>query len=63
MTRDSVVAPRKQRSLATTLGAQVIEAPLDHLEVVNPRFRAPLLEALAAVGAGDSASVRRASVR
>jgi 3-oxoadipate enol-lactonase len=62
MTRDTVVAPRKQRSLAATLGAQVIEVPLDHLEVVKPEFGPPLLAALKALATGASAGVERASV-
>jgi hypothetical protein len=53
-TRDTVVSPRKQRILAAALGAQVIEVPIDHLEVTKPEFAHPLLEALAAVAPGES---------
>lgn len=58
-TRDTVVSPRKQRSLAAALGAQVIEAPIDHLDVIKPKFAQPLLQALAGVAPGESV---RASV-
>jgi 3-oxoadipate enol-lactonase len=51
--RDAAVAPRKQRELAAALGAQVFEAPIDHLEITaNPdAYNPALLQALAAVGA------------
>ncbi|HWF26314.1 MAG TPA: hypothetical protein VG275_12740 [Solirubrobacteraceae bacterium] len=48
-TRDSVVVPRKQRSLAAQLGARVVEAPIEHLEVIGRKFNAPLLAAIDAV--------------
>jgi pimeloyl-ACP methyl ester carboxylesterase len=57
-TRDSAVAPRKQRELAEALGAQVFEADIDHLEVTTraAEFNPPLLSAVAAVGAPRSAA-------
>jgi pimeloyl-ACP methyl ester carboxylesterase len=50
--RDRAVPPRKQRELATALGAHVFEAPIDHLDVTtNGKVYNPiLLQALAAVG-------------
>jgi 3-oxoadipate enol-lactonase len=59
-TKDTLVAPRKQRSLAAALGAQVLEAPINHLEITRPQFNAALLHALEAVGAGLLAPVERA---
>jgi 3-oxoadipate enol-lactonase len=61
-TRDTVVSPRKQRSLAATLGAQVLEAPIDHLEITRPQFNSVLLDAIAAVAAGDSGRAQRRAV-
>jgi 3-oxoadipate enol-lactonase len=48
-TRDTVVVPRKQRSLAAQLGARVVEAPIEHLEVIGRKFNTPLLAAIDAV--------------
>jgi 3-oxoadipate enol-lactonase len=48
-TRDTVVLPHKQRSLAAQLGARVIEAPIEHLEVIGRKFNALLLAAIDAV--------------
>jgi 3-oxoadipate enol-lactonase len=50
--RDEAVPPRKQHELASALGAQVFDAPINHLEITsNGRTYNPvLLEALAAVG-------------
>jgi 3-oxoadipate enol-lactonase len=48
-TKDTIVSPRKQRSLAAALGARVLEAPVGHLEVIKPRYVPPLLQALEAV--------------
>jgi 3-oxoadipate enol-lactonase len=55
-TGDTLVAPRKQRSLAAALGAPVFEAPCNHLDVVRPEYQPALLEALAAVGAREPAT-------
>jgi len=33
--RDTAVAPSKQRELAAAVGATVFEVPIDHLEVAN----------------------------
>ena len=55
-TADTVVSPRKQRSLAAALRAEVFESPIDHLQVVGRKFHPALLEALAAVaGRADTA--------
>jgi 3-oxoadipate enol-lactonase len=62
-TRDTVVSPRKQRSLAAMLGARILEAPIDHLEIVGRTFNAPLLAALEAVAAQESLPAQRASMR
>ena len=50
--RDSAVPPRKQRELAAALGAEVFEAPINHLEITtkNETYNPVLLRALAAVG-------------
>jgi pimeloyl-ACP methyl ester carboxylesterase len=50
--RDRAVPPRKQRELATALGAHVFEAPIDHLDVTTngKTYNPVLLQALAAVG-------------
>ena len=50
--RDDAVPPRKQHELATALGAQVFEAPINHLEITSngKTYNPVLLEALAAVG-------------
>jgi len=50
--RDSAVPPRKQRELATALGADVLEAPINHLEITTKgeTYNPVLLQALAAVG-------------
>jgi pimeloyl-ACP methyl ester carboxylesterase len=50
-TRDRQVPPRKQRKLATALGARTFEVRADHLAVTTHRdeFRAALLAALDAV--------------
>ena len=53
-TRDTVVLPRKQHSLATQLGARVVEAPIEHLEVIGRKFNAPLLAAIDAVVSDDA---------
>jgi 3-oxoadipate enol-lactonase len=55
--KDTLVAPRKQRSLAAALGAQVFEAPCDHLEVTRPKYNPALLQALEAVGVREPAAV------
>jgi predicted alpha/beta hydrolase family esterase len=50
-TLDTVVPPKKQRQLAEALGAEIFEAPIDHLEVGHApdRYNPALLAALAAV--------------
>jgi 3-oxoadipate enol-lactonase len=55
--KDTAVAPRKQRALAETLGAEVFEAPLDHMELTNRGevYNPPLLAAIAHVRSRDSA--------
>jgi len=50
-TKDRLVAPRKQRSLAAALGAQLFEAPCDHLEVTSAKYNLALLNALEYVSA------------
>lgn len=56
--RDSAVAPRRQRELAEALGARVFEAPVDHLQMIARArdYNPALLEALAAVR--EAAGVR-----
>jgi hypothetical protein len=55
--RDSAVPPRKQHDLATALGADVFEAPIDHLEITTKPtvYNPALLRALGAVGGQRSA--------
>jgi pimeloyl-ACP methyl ester carboxylesterase len=50
-TRDRAVAPSSQRELAAALGARVLHAPIDHIEVASrpERYNPALLEAIAAV--------------
>ncbi|HUA72349.1 MAG TPA: alpha/beta hydrolase [Solirubrobacteraceae bacterium] len=50
--RDSAVPPRKQHELASAVGAEVFEAPINHLEITtkNETYNPVLLRALAAVG-------------
>jgi pimeloyl-ACP methyl ester carboxylesterase len=50
-TRDTSVPPHLQRELAATLGAQVFEAPIEHLEITSRPgdYNPALLEAIAAV--------------
>jgi 3-oxoadipate enol-lactonase len=50
-TKDAAVAPYKQRELAAAVGAQVFEAPINHLEIVwrSREYNAALLRAIAAV--------------
>jgi 3-oxoadipate enol-lactonase len=57
--KDRSVSPRKQRELAAAIGATVFEAPIDHLEVPSraAEYNPVLLQALAAVGAGQRAEV------
>lgn len=52
---DRSVPPEKQRALAAALGARSFEIRADHMAVASQPgpFRALLLEALAAVGAGE----------
>jgi pimeloyl-ACP methyl ester carboxylesterase len=58
-TRDTAVAPHKQRELAASLGAPVFEAPITHLQITTrpERYNPVLLEALAAVNAPRHAPV------
>jgi 3-oxoadipate enol-lactonase len=57
--RDSAVSPRKQHELAQALGAEVFDAPVDHLEVTRGElYNGPLLQAIEAVRARDVTSVR-----
>ena len=57
--RDTAVAPHKQRELAAALGAPVFEAPITHLQITTrpERYNPVLLEALAAVNAPRHAPV------
>ncbi len=50
-TRDRSVAPAKQRELAEAIGAEVFEAPIDHLEVTSraAEYNPALLDAVAAL--------------
>jgi 3-oxoadipate enol-lactonase len=54
-TRDELVSPRKQRELAQASRAQVFEIALGHMDVgrAESGYGATLLEALAALGAGE----------
>jgi 3-oxoadipate enol-lactonase len=58
--RDAAVPPRKQHELAGALGAQVFEAPINHLEITTNAnaYNPVLLEALAAVGGRAGAALR-----
>jgi pimeloyl-ACP methyl ester carboxylesterase len=58
-TRDTAVAPRKQRELAAALRAPVFEAPITHLQITTrpERYNPALLDALAAVNAPRHAPV------
>ena len=58
-TRDTAVAPRKQRELAAALGAPIFEAEIAHLQITTrpERYNPALLEALAAVSAPRHAAV------
>jgi 3-oxoadipate enol-lactonase len=49
--KDTSVAPERQHELAATIGAEVFEVPLDHLEMTvrADEYNPALLEALAAV--------------
>ena len=58
--RDTAVAPAKQRELARAVGAAIFEAPIDHLEVTTraTEYNPALISALAAVSsARDTAAV------
>ena len=57
--RDDAVPPRKQHELATALGAQVFEAPINHLEITSngKTYNPVLLDALTAVGGRAGAAV------
>ena len=57
--RDHAVPPRKQHELASALGAQVFEAPINHLDVTTngQTYNPVLLRALDAVGGRESAAV------
>jgi 3-oxoadipate enol-lactonase len=62
--RDRSVPPRNQHELAQAAGATVFEAPIDHLEVTTraDAYNPALLQALAAVTAGERARGRSESV-
>ena len=51
-TRDTAVSPRKQRELASALGAAVFEAPTGHMDIATKAevYNPVLLAAIAAVG-------------
>jgi 3-oxoadipate enol-lactonase len=51
-TRDSAVAPAKQRALAAALNAPIFEAPISHMQITTggPDYNPVLLRALEAVG-------------
>lgn len=57
-TRDTMVAPSKQRELAQASGATVFEADLDHLELIDRAdvYNPALLSALADVRSGTAAA-------
>ena len=57
--RDTAVAPHKQRELAAALAAPVFEAPITHLQITTrpKRYNPVLLEAIAAVNAPRHAPV------
>jgi 3-oxoadipate enol-lactonase len=63
--RDSAVAPRKQRELAAALGARVFEAPVDHLQIIAraQEYNPALLEALSAVRESNGVNVAGRSGR
>jgi hypothetical protein len=50
------VAPAKQRELAAALGAEIFDAPIDHLEITNraDAYNPALLAALGSLTARDS---------
>lgn len=54
--RDRSVAPAKQRELAAALGAEIFDAPIDHLEITNraDAYNPALLAALGSLTARDS---------
>jgi pimeloyl-ACP methyl ester carboxylesterase len=54
-TKDSLVPPDTQLELARGLGANVVEAPVDHMHVTSrpERYNPALLEALEFVGARE----------
>jgi pimeloyl-ACP methyl ester carboxylesterase len=56
-TRDEAVPPSRQRELAAALDAQVFEAEIGHMEIVqrNERYNPSLLAAIAAVRAAEGA--------
>ncbi|HET8977148.1 MAG TPA: alpha/beta fold hydrolase [Solirubrobacteraceae bacterium] len=56
-TRDTAVAPVKQRELAEAVGATVFEVSIDHLDVATriDEYNPALLEAVASVGAREAA--------
>ncbi len=58
-TRDRSVPPRNQRELAAAIGATAFEAPIDHLDVTTRAgdYNPVLLQAVAAVAAGDRGAV------
>lgn len=63
--RDTAVAPAKQWELAGAVGAQVFQAPIDHLEVASraDEYNPALLRALAAVRATPSPAAETAAAR
>lgn len=58
-TKDRSVPPRKQRELAAAIGGPVFEVAIDHLELSlrADEYNRALLQALAAVGAGEPVTV------
>jgi 3-oxoadipate enol-lactonase len=54
--RDTAVAPAKQRELAAAIGARIFEVPIDHLEPTSraAEYNPALLSALEAVKARDA---------
>jgi 3-oxoadipate enol-lactonase len=58
---DTAVSPRKQHELAHAIGAQIFEAPIDHLEVTTraAEYNPALLAAVAAVQPAQAEAAHR----
>jgi len=56
--RDTAVSPRKQRALASALGAHVLEVPIEHLGITaeSRKYNPALLEAIEVVRSAERAA-------